>query len=563
MIFPYLTQKNYTIQKYGEPLFSIPVDLDFGCPNRSVDGSGGCTFCPEHGARAAQGMDANNVEEQIKAGITFAKRRYKAKRFALYIQAYTGTFASVIIQKEQYEKLLKLHAFDAIHIGTRPDCLNEATLSYLQTLNQTIDVYVELGVQSAHDETLRLINRGHDFAKSKEAIVNLQRHGIKIYAHIIVGFPNEKRAHWLHTTDELVALGVDGIKIHHLHIIKDTQLAQQYAKQPFKTLSEYEYAEELIAILRKIPSSIPILRIATDTPDKDLVAPLWHMPKGQFGEYIVKTMQYRGIKQGDLVEKSALKSDEIQNKIIAKDGSTTFWNKNYKDYYHPKAGAFTQAQALFIKHSQLEKRLLKEDVHLLDIGFGMGYNTFLSVEVAQKTGSHALHVNALDQDRMLLQSSASVMSHTLHVKMLEALYEESFYKEHNVTIDFYNAEARYALSTMKGLFDVIFLDPFLESNNASLVTLEFFQMLKKLLKKEGVLVCSTFLHVVQVGLIKAGFQVRIANDKTSDIKGIVAIHSTQEEPVVGVPYRDLYGVWSDKEIANEREKIIDRIKVVH
>ncbi|WP_263832193.1 TIGR01212 family radical SAM protein [Sulfurospirillum oryzae] len=548
-MLPYLSHKAYMQSRYGEALFSIPVNLEFGCPNREHDGSGGCSFCPEHGARAAQIADAKSVEEQIAKGVAFAKKRYKAKRFALYIQAYTGTFASVLTQKEQYEKLLKMHAFDALHIGTRPDCLNSATLEYLQSLNQMIDVCVELGVQTSHDETLRLINRGHDFAKSKEAIFHLQHHGIKVYAHIIVGFSNETRAHWLSTTEELVKLGVDGIKIHHLHVIKNTELAHQYALKPFKTFSEYEYAEELMEILRRIPSHIPILRIATDTPDKDLVAPLWHMQKGQFGEYLVKTMRYRGIRQGDLVENNVLKNDVIQNKIVANDGSTTFWNKTYKDYYHPKAGAYTQAQALFIKQSRLEERLLKGDVKLLDIGFGMGYNTLESVKVAQKVAKHTLHVKAIDQDRMLLKQSMQTVPESLHVKILDALFTCKHYEDHFATVAFLNAEARYALTLLDEPFDVIYLDPFLESNNASLVSLELFQTLKKLLKKEGVLVCSTVLTIVQIALKQAGFTVQVCNDEASDIKGLVATHSIGEEQIDGSPYRDIYGIWSDKEIA--------------
>ena len=542
------------IQVYGEPLFSIPVDLDFGCPNRQGDGSGGCTFCPQNGARAAQIVDARSVEEQIEKGIAFAKKRYGAEHFALYIQAYTGTFASVLEQKEAYEKLLQRHPFKALHVGTRPDCLNEATLCFLEELGKRVAVHVELGVQSAHDETLRHINRGHDFAKSKEAILNLQKHGIKTYAHIIVGLPNENRTHWLHTVDELVKLHIDGIKIHHLHIIKNTQLAYEYEKQAFKIFGEYEYAEELIALLRHIPSHIPILRIATDTPDKDLIAPIWHMSKGQFGEYIAQTMRYRGITQGDLVENSVPKSNEIQNKIITKDGITTFWNKNYKDFYHPRAGALTQGRELFIKHSNLEERLLQGNVALLDIGFGMGYNTFLSVELAQNIASHALHVSAVDQDKMILKQSASVVSNPLHVRMLEGLYETGLYEEKNSTISFYNAEARYTLSKLENSFDIIFLDPFVETNNASLVSVEFFEKLKKLLKKEGILICSTSLTSVQIALSEVGFEVNVINDATSDIKGLCATHALTKKKLEGFPYRDPYHVWSDKEIATQRDK---------
>lgn len=554
MKLPYLSYKSYMVQHYGESLYTIPIDLDFGCPNRSIDGSGGCSFCPEHGARSAQTKDAKSVEEQIEKAVAFAKKRYNARAFSLYIQAYTGTFASVLSQKKVYEKLLKLYPFKALHIGTRPDCLSDETLSYLQSLSQNIDICIELGIQSVHDETLHFINRGHTFAQSKEAIGRIHQYGLKVYAHIIIGFPNESRAHWLETVRQLVSLGIDGIKIHNLHIIQNTHLAKQYAKEPFKTFGEYEYAEELIAILRYIPSDIPILRLSTDTPNHELIAPLWKMYKGQFKEYIVKTMNYRGVKQGDLIEKQIKKSNEIHKNIILKDGSTTFWSKNYKDYYHPKEGAIIQAQKFFIQHAHLEKRLLKGDVRILDIGFGMGYNTFEALKIAQKLEHYNLHISAIDQDRQLLLQSAKVVPEALHVKMLEDIYHYDAYRDTYVSVDFINKEARYALSLLDTPFDIIFLDPFLESNNATLVSVEFFQKLRTVLNPNGILVASTSLHVSQIGLRKAGFEVSVTNDDKSDIKGIVAKVTTLIQHEAGVPYHDSHGVLSDKEIESIRQK---------
>lgn len=543
------------LSHYGEALFSIPVNLEFGCPNRERDGTGGCTFCPEHGARAAQIADATTVEEQIEKALLFAKKRYHASSFALYIQAYTGTFASLVTQKKRYEKLLSLYPFRALHIGTRPDCLNEATIEYLCELNETREVVVELGVQSLHDGSLKRMNRGHDAACSLEAIKRLRHRGLKVYAHLIIGLGDESFEMWKQSVLGLVDVGIDGIKFHNLHIIQGTQLALEYEKMPFELLDEYAYAESLINLLRFIPSHIPIIRLSTDTPQKELIAPQWQMSKGRFAEYIAQTMRYQGIRQGDLVESQLEISYEIPQKINLNDGSTTFWSQHYRDYYHPKAGAYAQAEALFLKYAMLHERLEKEDVTLLDIGFGMGYNTFLASALAQKLAKNHLHISAIDQDRLLLKQSAEVVRESLHVKMLNALFTCKTYEDSFTTVTFFNAEARYVLTRVKESFDVIFLDPFLESNNASLVSLEFLTLLKTLLKPKGVLIASTSLNAVLDGLHLAGFETHVVNDAKSDIKGVVATHAFSPSALhVKNPYRDAHLVLSDKEIESAHQK---------
>ena len=555
-MLPFLSHKAYMQSTYGEALFSIPVNLEFGCPNRKSDGSGGCSFCPEHGARAAQIADAKSVEEQIEKGVAFAKKRYKAQKFALYIQAYTGTFTSLVNQKEVYEKLLSLYAFDALHIGTRPDCLTSGTLEYLHELNQKIDVVVELGVQSLHDESLVRMNRGHDAASSLEAIKRLKEKGLKVYAHLIIGLSDETPAMWKQSLQGVVTAGIDGIKFHNLHVIQNTDLAREYAQNPFALLSEYAYAEALIELLRYVPSNIPILRLATDTPDLELIAPKWHMAKGQFGEYVIQTMRYRGIQQGDKVEPQKLWHENVASKIVLEDGSVTLWNQTYRDYYHPKSGAYKQAKELFLGKSDLRNRLKKGDVKLLDIGFGMGYNTFVALEFAQTLAQNHLAIKAIDQDRMLLQHTSTMVSNALHGKMLKTLFEEGVLCDDFTQIDFINAEARYAVTLLEESFDVIFLDPFIESNNASLVSVEFFQMLRKLLKPDGVLVASTVLQATQIGLRLAGFDVKVANDAKSDIKGIVATLSSSLILEKGTPYHDPFGVWSDKHIETLHQKAL-------
>ncbi|NCD12363.1 MAG: TIGR01212 family radical SAM protein [Epsilonproteobacteria bacterium] len=553
-MLPYLSHKEAMKRRYGEALFSIPVNLDFGCPNRERDGSGGCTFCPEHGARAAQIADAQSVEEQIEKAILFAKKRYNATSFALYIQAYTGTFTSLLKQKEAYENLLKLHPFRALHVGTRPDCLSEATLEYLATLNTQLDVVVELGVQSLHDVSLKRINRGHSAEASLEAIRRLHVKGLKVYAHLIIGFPDENFLMWEASVRGLVEAGIDGIKFHHLHIISGTQLACEYEAEPFKVLSEYEYAEALMALLRIIPSHIPIIRLATDTPQKELIAPLWQMEKGHFGEYIAQSMRYSGIRQGDLVETHPEAENEIPHFVHLNDGSTTFYSTCYKDYYHPKAGAYTQARTLFNAGSCLQERLEKSDVALLDIGFGMGYNTLEAIKIAQKCSIFSLHVKAMEQDRMLLRQSSKVVGEALHVKMLETLFAGKTYEEAYATIEFQNVEARYGVQTLDGLFDIIFHDPFVEHNNASLVSVEFLRLLKTHLKPTGILVASTSYQAVHDALILAGFEVEIVAHEGSDIKGVIAKPLEGSTSLhVSHPYHDPYLVWSDKKIESEHQ----------
>ncbi len=504
---------------YGKVLYSIPIDLDLGCPNRKSDGSGGCTFCPQNGARSAQSLDAKSIEEQIHKSVAFAKRRYKAEHFMLYIQAYTGTFTTLSQQKETYSKLLKFHDFDAISIGTRPDCLSDETLKYLQELNKEIDVIVDLGVQTLNDETLKKINRGHDSKCSLEAIQKLQSYGIKIFAHVIVGLPNENRCDWEHTVKKLVTCKVDGIKIHNLHVIKNTQLHDEYTKRKFKIFDEYEYAEELIYLLRLIPSNIPIIRIATDTPNKDLIAPLWYMEKGQFGEYIVQAMQYRYGKA---------------------DTNREFWSEKYKDFYYPRSGAKAQAKKLFIDKSDLQKRLTCKDVKLLDIGFGYGINSLEAIKLKKK---NSLHVKALDQDRSILKEADNPLLH--------ALYEKSYYSDENNSLEFIVGDIRYSLRKLDEKFDVIFLDPFSEDKNPSMVSIEVFKILHDLLHEDGVLVCSTSLHTVRVALSQAGFKSQIVTLK--DIKGLVATKGY--EHIEGVPYSDPYLVYTDKQIAKYREHL--------
>ena len=296
---PFTSYRKFMIDTYGAPLHRVPIDLGLGCPHRAADGSGGCTFCPADGSRAGFTKGAKTVEEQMLAGIEFARTRYHATRFMLYIQAFTGTLAPASRQRELYLKLLDAFPFDAISIGTRPDCLPEPTLDLLAGLQRRLDVWVELGVQTVHDATLRRVHRGHTWAAGRAAILTLNRRHIKTAVHVIIGLPGEGREHAGQTAQTLARLPICGIKIHNLHVIKGTRLAAEFARDPFPTFDETEYGDILIDFLRRLPPDLPIMRINTDTPEEELVAPRWEMKKGQFRAYVVAEMTRRGYRQGD------------------------------------------------------------------------------------------------------------------------------------------------------------------------------------------------------------------------------------------------------------------------
>ncbi|QDU34000.1 coproporphyrinogen III oxidase [Poriferisphaera corsica] len=314
---PYLDFRSYLHSRYGKVLYRVPIDLGFGCPNRNADGSGGCAFCPVDGSRAKQTLGLDTIDEQIRKSIAFASERYGAEGFVAYFQAYTTTFASLEMQKHSYNYVLNKFPFEAIFIGTRPDCLSPKVLDYLAELNHTLDVWVELGVQTTHDSTLKQINRGHDWASSLAMIDQLKARGIRVAAHVILGLPGED-AHMINQTAvRLAQSSIDAIKLHNLHILKNTRFEQDYKQGHIQVMHPFEYGEHVIDFLRRTPSNRPILRLLTDSNDSDLIAPRWDISKGQFIEWIMTQMERRGVKQGDLCHIDVPGEGAVQSDICA------------------------------------------------------------------------------------------------------------------------------------------------------------------------------------------------------------------------------------------------------
>jgi radical SAM protein (TIGR01212 family) len=217
-----------------------------------------------------------------------------------YIQAFTGTYAP----PEQLQALLSLildsYPFTALSIGTRPDCLPKNILEVLEKVRSRTDLWIELGIQTVHDKTLRRIHRGHDWSCSRAAIEALHTKGIPVAVHVILGLPGETTRHFRQTASLLAELPLAGIKIHNLHVVRGTALEAEFRKSPFPLLDEIQYAQILIDFLRRLPDSLPVMRLTTDTPKQELVGPRWHMDKGTFLAFLNRQMERNSLRQGDL-----------------------------------------------------------------------------------------------------------------------------------------------------------------------------------------------------------------------------------------------------------------------
>lgn len=296
---PWLTHKAWATARYGHPVFRVPVDPGWSCPNRDAEGRGGCTFCAEDGGRARQLGEAAGAAQQVHRAVAFARERYAAKHLQLYVQAYTATYADVESLKGLVEPLLDMEPFHSLSLGTRPDCLSNGILELLQDWNRRVEVWVELGVQTTHDATLRRIRRGHDWARSEAAVRRLEACGLRPAAHLIFGLPGESEAEMLESLERVCQTPVHGLKLHNLHVLRNSPLGGQWLAEPFEVMSDEGYLEFLANALRRIPKHLPLFRVFTDSPPDQRLAPPQTLKKGRFLHLLEKRMRERGWRQGD------------------------------------------------------------------------------------------------------------------------------------------------------------------------------------------------------------------------------------------------------------------------
>ncbi|MBI2354493.1 MAG: TIGR01212 family radical SAM protein [Deltaproteobacteria bacterium] len=286
-------------RRFGCKVQRVSVDAGFNCPNRdgTLD-SEGCIFCGGHGS-GSHGIPRHlSITDQIEDGKEVMARKYRACSFLAYFQAYSNTYAPLDRLCAIYREALAVVDVVGIIVATRPDCLPEDVLDCLAELNRQTYLWLEVGLQSIHDKTLALINRRHDHACSVSAIERAKARGLRVCAHVILGLPGETREEMLAMAGELNRLGVAGVKLHLLHVMRGTRLAEMYARGEIKLLDRDGYAGVVCDFLELLDPRILIHRLTGDGGHDNLVAPLWSLRKFELLNLIDAELERRGTRQG-------------------------------------------------------------------------------------------------------------------------------------------------------------------------------------------------------------------------------------------------------------------------
>ena len=295
--FPYKVQK-------------ISLNAGFTCPNRDgTVGYGGCTYCNNQTFNPAYCKTEKTVTEQLEEGKQFFARKYPEMKFLAYFQAYTNTYAELEVLKRKYEEALQVKDVVGIVIGTRPDCMPDTLLDYLEDLNQRTFLIVEYGVESTDNDTLKRINRGHTFEVAEEAIRKTAARGIRVGAHIILGLPGESNEQLIEQAGVLSRLPLTTLKLHQLQLIKGTRMAHEFEMQPedFHLYSADEYIDLVIDYVEHLRPDIVLERFVSQSPKELLIAPDWGLKNHEFTDKVKKRMRERDAWQG---KKYAIKKEE-------------------------------------------------------------------------------------------------------------------------------------------------------------------------------------------------------------------------------------------------------------
>jgi len=295
----YFSLNSYLREAFGQKLYKLALDGGFSCPNRDGSlGSRGCIFC----SGAGSGDFAVHAAEDMPAAIERAKSVVAAKakgcKYIAYFQSFTGTYAPIERLEALFTAAIKHPDIAVLSIATRPDCLGDEVLSLLGRLNRIKPLWVELGLQSIHPETARYIRRGYELPVFDEAVRKLKALGINVIVHMIIGLPGETPEMIYQTARYIGASGADGVKFQLLHILRGTDLADDYAAGKFRALELDEYTELLMGCIRRIPPHMVVHRITGDGAKRELVAPLWSGDKKRVLNHINRAFDEAGLIQG-------------------------------------------------------------------------------------------------------------------------------------------------------------------------------------------------------------------------------------------------------------------------
>ncbi len=312
-----LTIGRYFRKKFKENVYKIPVSMPgFTCPN--IDGSvarGGCVYCenesfspnlkqktskkfflnPKSDKNPLLNLQIEQIDKQYLETKRILFNKFKAKKYLIYFQSFTNTYAPFETLKTLYEHALKKEDVIGISIGTRTDSISDEVLNYLKELSKDKEIWVEYGIQSFFDETMKITNRGHDVKNVIETIKKTKDLGLKVCGHLIFGLPKENKEMMLQSVKKAVELKIDSLKIHPLYVVKNTALAVDYMKKRFTPISEEEYISTLVEALKIIPKNVIIQRVSAGIRDDTLLAPKWCYCKHEQMKKIRKALKKEGM----------------------------------------------------------------------------------------------------------------------------------------------------------------------------------------------------------------------------------------------------------------------------
>ncbi|MHB9098196.1 MAG: TIGR01212 family radical SAM protein [Syntrophales bacterium] len=295
----YYDLKSYWVNRFGCRVHKLPIDAGFTCPNR--DGSiaeGGCAYCDGRGSALRQAGELPSVGEQLRRGKAYYRKRPTAEKFVAYFQTFTNTYGPVKRLRAIYDEALAEADVIGLSIGTRPDCISDEALALVRSYAERHHVWLEFGLQSIHDRTLRAINRGHDAAAFIDAVRRAGGGPIQICAHIIVGLPGESHEEILETARAIAGLPIAGIKIHSLLALKGTPFGERYSRGEVNLMTREEYVGTVCDILEALPPEMVIQRLTADGYREIFLGPAWAANKLAVLNAIDRELEARGSWQG-------------------------------------------------------------------------------------------------------------------------------------------------------------------------------------------------------------------------------------------------------------------------
>lgn len=295
----YHTWNHYLRDKFGTKVFKVSINAGFTCPN--IDGSisyGGCAYCSKDGSGDFAGNPRDNLVKQFKDIKEMMEKKWPQAKYIGYFQAFTNTYAPLEVLKDKYETILDQDGVVGLSISTRPDCIDDDILDYLAELNTRTNLWVELGLQTVHDQTSNIINRGHGLDVFVDCVNRLRSREIEVVAHVINGLPGETYDMMMETIRRVSHMDIQGVKIHLLHVIKGTPMVNMLNKGELKLLSKEEYVDLVCDQLEILPQEMVIHRLTGDGKKEDLVGPMWSLKKWEVLNAIDDELKRRNSWQG-------------------------------------------------------------------------------------------------------------------------------------------------------------------------------------------------------------------------------------------------------------------------